>query len=444
MRHSAITNSIYSSQVLSGAEPDRFFSFHISALSSLSHVSHNPSGYTPGSHLHDFELPSSPPASQICIGEDHWRGEMHRRALGAWWEGSGGGGGGGDPERSDLRGWNLDRFAELRRVASMAIQGWAATDAVEATRTSTVSPLADAFVPLSHSSPMFGQSATTTDGSRAQGQPQETVRPLLSSAVRELVSTSEGGEVVLEWGVEGLQDEPVALLSAASVPSKDVPCVPGHERERAPSAEASTVACADGALGPTASQAPTPNEELELLLGRATSPVLPSPSGPPRAANPAEEMELLLSRATSSAPAPPAQPRAPTPNEELEHLLGRSTASVLSSPAQPRASTPTEELELLLGRATTSPCPAVPPRVGSPVFAVANQARPSTPSGPGRMVRGSETSSPRVSLQTTHRSSGEGYATLLEPAPRRELHQLPTGDTLGNSSSDGSPINKES
>ena len=62
-------------------------------------------------------------------------------------------------------------------------------------------------------------------------------------------------QVVLEWGVEGLQDEPVALLSAASVPSKDVPCVPGHERERAPSAEASTVACADGALGPTASQA---------------------------------------------------------------------------------------------------------------------------------------------------------------------------------------------
>lgn len=64
LRHSAITNSIFASQVLPMAEPDRFFSFHHSALSSLSHISQNPSIFTPGAPLHDFELPSEPPMAQ--------------------------------------------------------------------------------------------------------------------------------------------------------------------------------------------------------------------------------------------------------------------------------------------------------------------------------------------------------------------------------------------
>ncbi|CAE7210530.1 AP5Z1 [Symbiodinium natans] len=58
LRHSAISSSVYSSSTFLGFETDRALS-SVSALSSLGHLSHDPS--TSGAALHDFELPYQPP-----------------------------------------------------------------------------------------------------------------------------------------------------------------------------------------------------------------------------------------------------------------------------------------------------------------------------------------------------------------------------------------------
>lgn len=142
LRHSAITNSIYTSQVLPGAEPDRFFSFHLSGQSSLSHMSHNPSTFTPGSLLHDFELPSQPPLVQVASSKpsERWRGDVQKKGNAiAWWEAPLGSGTepfeermldvaqreqptSGAVDAGEFRISSLDRFVELRRAAAAAVQ----------------------------------------------------------------------------------------------------------------------------------------------------------------------------------------------------------------------------------------------------------------------------------------------------------------------------------
>eukprot|EP00913_Durusdinium_trenchii_P003904 g3613.t1 len=72
LRHSAISSSVYSS--------DRSLS-SLSVLSSLGHLSHDPSAFTSGAALHDFELPHQPPNVAAAHG-DAWS----ERPAGAWWE----------------------------------------------------------------------------------------------------------------------------------------------------------------------------------------------------------------------------------------------------------------------------------------------------------------------------------------------------------------------
>ena len=69
LRHSAISSSVYSSSTFLGFETDRVVS-SVSALSSLGHLSHDPSTYTSGAALHDFELPHQPPSIAAALAED--------------------------------------------------------------------------------------------------------------------------------------------------------------------------------------------------------------------------------------------------------------------------------------------------------------------------------------------------------------------------------------
>ncbi|CAK9101362.1 unnamed protein product [Durusdinium trenchii] len=81
LRHSAISSSVYSSVgELLGFEMDRSLS-SLSVLSSLGHLSHDPSAFTSGAALHDFELPHQPPNVAAAHG-DAWS----ERPAGAWWE----------------------------------------------------------------------------------------------------------------------------------------------------------------------------------------------------------------------------------------------------------------------------------------------------------------------------------------------------------------------
>ena len=76
LRHSAISSSVYSSSTFLSFETDRALS-SVSALSSLGHLSHDPSTYTSGAALHDFELPHQPPNIAAALADDR---------LPAWWE----------------------------------------------------------------------------------------------------------------------------------------------------------------------------------------------------------------------------------------------------------------------------------------------------------------------------------------------------------------------
>eukprot|EP00416_Gambierdiscus_australes_P007037 CAMPEP_0171147968 /NCGR_PEP_ID=MMETSP0766_2-20121228/148330_1 /TAXON_ID=439317 /ORGANISM="Gambierdiscus australes, Strain CAWD 149" /LENGTH=567 /DNA_ID=CAMNT_0011611877 /DNA_START=100 /DNA_END=1802 /DNA_ORIENTATION=+ len=128
LRQSAISGSIYTSQVLPSAEPDRFFSFHLSALSSLSHISHSPFAFTTGALLHDFELPPQPPIA-LASALPH-----HRGAQGAYLESlnivetadalspEGAKAAEATADTGELRVRDLDRFAQLRRAAATSIQ----------------------------------------------------------------------------------------------------------------------------------------------------------------------------------------------------------------------------------------------------------------------------------------------------------------------------------
>lgn len=100
-------------------------------------MSHNPSAFTPGSLLHDFELPVQPPLAQVASSEPV-RGETQKRvstrlpdsshpaALAASTEPAE-----TPAEAGDLWFSNLDRFAELRRAAASAVQGGARAAAAQ-------------------------------------------------------------------------------------------------------------------------------------------------------------------------------------------------------------------------------------------------------------------------------------------------------------------------
>ena len=75
LRHSAISSSVYSSSTFLSFETDRALS-SVSALSSLGHLSHDPSTYTSGAALHDFELPHQPPNIAAALADDRL----------PWWE----------------------------------------------------------------------------------------------------------------------------------------------------------------------------------------------------------------------------------------------------------------------------------------------------------------------------------------------------------------------
>lgn len=99
LRHASISNSIYSaSQVLEGSEPNRLGPLHRSALSSLSHLSHNPSAFTVGALLHDFELPFEPPVALLAKR----RASGTLEADGSDWEGEIGAGMGRETGRAAL------------------------------------------------------------------------------------------------------------------------------------------------------------------------------------------------------------------------------------------------------------------------------------------------------------------------------------------------------
>ncbi|CAJ1327440.1 unnamed protein product [Effrenium voratum] len=81
LRHSSISSSVYASPTVLGFESDRALS-SVSVLSSLGHLSHDPSAYTAGAALHDFELPHQPPAAAHAEADR----AVSQGELPPWWE----------------------------------------------------------------------------------------------------------------------------------------------------------------------------------------------------------------------------------------------------------------------------------------------------------------------------------------------------------------------